>query len=221
MDGHTKRILIVEDDDVLRRASALALERAGYTVLTASGGREGLAMARAERPDLIVLDLLMPRPTGLDVLRTLKRDEETRRIPVIVVSNSSMQRIVEEVQGFGDEYIVKANMSLRELGDRVARRLAKAAATPPAPTPDEPPSVPPLPPELAALIPLEPTPEAAPEAPLPIDAEPTVDERPPRDAVTNCVGCGFSILTRFGFCPRCGRKLATPRSWGALIRRVR
>ena len=186
-----KRILIVEDDAYLRKASGIALRRAGYTVLSVSGGREGLSLARAERPDLIVLDLLMPQSNGLEVLRTLRAEEATRSIPVLVVSNSSMQRIVDEVESLGAEYLVKASLSLRELADRVERQLAKE---PPAPEPPPP----------------------APSKPVAVAEEPPED-----DLEIDCAGCGFSIGTRFAFCPKCGRRLERVRSGIALRRRFR
>lgn len=229
MDHQARRILIVEDDAVLLRASALALERAGYTVVAASGGREGLAAARADLPDLIVLDLLMPRPTGLEVFRALKAQASTRRIPVLVVSNSSMQRIVEEVESFGDEYIVKANLSLRELADRVKGRLARPILSFRSRAPQAPESDPAMPVAADDDPPEPPVAEApsvaeAPPAPeaLPVpDDIPEVDEPLDEAVALNCAGCGFSVGARFDFCPRCGRKLAGPRSWSAQARRVR
>ena len=189
-----KRILIVEDDAYLRKASGIALRRAGYTVLSVSGGREGLSLARAERPDLIVLDLLMPQSNGLEVLRTLRAEEATRSIPVLVVSNSSMQRIVEEVESFGAEYIVKANLSLRQLADRVERRLTMEPPTP---------------------APVETVMPAA-------KAVGTVAEEPSEDDLEMaCAGCGVSIGTRFAFCPKCGRRLERARSLSVLHRRFR
>jgi two-component system alkaline phosphatase synthesis response regulator PhoP len=208
-----ERILIIEDDHSLRRASEIALRRAGYTVLSASGGREGLRLARAERPDLIVLDLYMPQPTGLDILRTLRAEEATRSIPVLVVSNSSMQRIVEEVESLGADYIVKASLSLRELADRVARRLAKAepAPEPPAPAPSRP---------VAVAAPVEPVLRAA-KARVIVEAAGVAEEPSEDDLAVDCAGCGFSIGIRFVFCPKCGRRLERVRAVSARPRRFR
>jgi twitching motility two-component system response regulator PilH len=119
-----KRILLVEDDRYLRLACAAGLRQAGFTVLTADDGEQGLAVARAERPDLILLDMLMPKLTGLEVLRTLKAEEPTRAIPVLVLSNSSRERDVEEAMRLGAlGYWVKSNLSLEELTRRVAELL--------------------------------------------------------------------------------------------------
>ena len=119
-----KRVLLVEDDRFLRRACDLSLRGRGLTVLCAQDGEEGLRLARTEPFDLILLDLLMPKLTGLEVLRALKRDEHTRDIPVLVLSNSSIPKDIAEVTALGVEgYWVKANLSLQELGDRIAHVL--------------------------------------------------------------------------------------------------
>lgn len=119
-----RRILLVEDDRFLRRACEASLRQRGFTVTAAADGEEGLRQARAEHPDLILLDLLMPKLTGVEVLRALKADPETKSIPVLILSSSSCEQDVAEVIGLGAvDYWVKANLSLRELSDRVARLL--------------------------------------------------------------------------------------------------
>lgn len=124
MGTDAKRILLVEDDWFLRRACEAALRRRGFTVLTAKDGEEALRVARAEAPDLVLLDLLLPKLMGIDVLRTLKAEEPTRGIPVLVLSNSSREGDVREVMRLGAVgYLVKADLSLQELGDRVRRLL--------------------------------------------------------------------------------------------------
>lgn len=122
-----KRILLVEDDRFLRRACATGLQQHGFTVSTAVDGEEGLHLARAERPDLILLDLLMPKLSGLDVLALLRADEATRTIPILVLSNSSHAQHVSEVTRLGAEYLVKSNLSLQELAERVTRILDASA----------------------------------------------------------------------------------------------
>jgi len=119
-----RKILLVEDDQFLRRACEASLQRRGFTVRAAGDGEEGLRLARSEIPDLILLDLLMPKMSGLEMLRALRNDEGTSRIPVLVLSNSSSPRDAGEVTALGIEgYWVKANLSLKELGDRVTSLL--------------------------------------------------------------------------------------------------
>jgi len=122
-----KRVLVVEDDRFLRRACEACLQQRGFRVLVAVDGEEGLRLARAEKPDLVLLDLLMPKLGGLDVLRSLKADADTREIPVLVLSNSSRQQDIEEITRLGVVgYLVKADLSLQALGDRVTRILDAA-----------------------------------------------------------------------------------------------
>jgi CheY-like chemotaxis protein len=94
------RILLVEDSKFLRLATERALERAGYDVSSAADGEEALQMAREKLPDLILLDMLLPKISGPDVLIALKRDASTRAIPVVVVTGMS-QKNAERLQEDG------------------------------------------------------------------------------------------------------------------------
>ena len=119
-----RRILLVEDDRFLRRACEVSLRQRGFVVTTAADGEEALRQVRAEPPDLILLDLLMPKMTGTEVLRVLRAEEATREIRVLILSNSSREQDVEEIKTLGvSGYFVKADLSLQELGDMVARLL--------------------------------------------------------------------------------------------------
>jgi chemosensory pili system protein ChpA (sensor histidine kinase/response regulator) len=82
-------ILLIEDSKLLRTANARALVKAGYEVTGVGDGEEGLRNARETIPELILLDMLLPKITGLDVLKGLKSDARTRDIPVIVLSGLS------------------------------------------------------------------------------------------------------------------------------------
>ena len=96
------------------------LEQQGYTILTAADGEEGLRVARAEAPDLILLDLLMPKLNGVELLRTLRAEDGTRAIPVLVLSNSSRQTDMDHIRDLGiSGYFVKANLSLQDLSTQV------------------------------------------------------------------------------------------------------
>jgi len=118
------RILLVEDDRFLRRACEVSLRQRGFVVTTAADGEEALRKVRAEVPDLILLDLLMPKMTGTEVLKALRAEEATREIRVLILSNSSREQDVEEIKTLGvSGYFVKADLSLQALGDMVARLL--------------------------------------------------------------------------------------------------
>jgi CheY-like chemotaxis protein len=122
-----KRILLIEDDKFLRRACEAGLKKRGFTVLTAVDGEEGLRQARSELPDLILMDMLMPRLSGIQALEELKKDEQTRAIPVVILSNSSLESDMQKAQELGAVgYLIKASLSLRELGDRVLALMEAA-----------------------------------------------------------------------------------------------
>jgi CheY-like chemotaxis protein len=117
-------VLLIEDDKFLRKACEVSLRKRGLTVLTATDGEEGLAQARANNPDLILLDMLMPKLSGMETLEELKKDERTRGIPVVILSNSSVDTTVQKAKELGAVgYLVKASLSLQELGDRVLSYL--------------------------------------------------------------------------------------------------
>jgi CheY-like chemotaxis protein len=124
------RILVIEDDKFLRKACEVSLTKRGFVVLTAVDGEEGIRQAREGSPDLILLDMLMPKMTGIETLMILKKDEQTRHIPVVILSNSSIEADVQKASALGAVgYLVKAALSLRELGDRVIGFLEEAGKT--------------------------------------------------------------------------------------------
>lgn len=129
MEARAQTILVAEDDRFLRKAAETTLARHGYRVIAAVDGEEALAMARAETPDLILLDLVMPKRHGFEVLRGLKADPATAHIPVIVLSNLGQEKDVQRALAEGAEaFCVKANLSLQELVRRVGERLGAPPA---------------------------------------------------------------------------------------------
>src|ERR1039458_9280382 len=88
------KILLVEDSKFLRLATERALARAGYEVSSAADGEEALQMAREKLPDLMLLDMLLPRMSGPDVLAALKKDPLTKGIPVVVLTGMSQKNAV-------------------------------------------------------------------------------------------------------------------------------
>ncbi|MBI3636520.1 MAG: response regulator [Candidatus Rokubacteria bacterium] len=124
-----KRILVVEDDRFLRRACEATLERSGFDVRSAVDGESALEMVSAEPPDLILLDLLMPKLPGVEVLRALRTNPATRDIRVVILSNSSREQDVRVVHELGiEDYWIKSNISLKELDARVTKLLEAAPA---------------------------------------------------------------------------------------------
>ena len=101
MPEGARRVLLAEDDRFLRRAAEARLRQHGLEVLTAADGEEALRVARAEPLDLILLDIVMPKLEGFEVLKLLKEDEATARIPVIILSNLGQDRDVARGQALG------------------------------------------------------------------------------------------------------------------------
>jgi CheY-like chemotaxis protein len=126
----TGRVLLVEDDRFLRRACEASLRQRGFEIATATDGEEGLWLARqTPYPDVVLLDLLMPKMSGIEVLRALKGDAATRAIPVVILSNSSRDEDKREAVQLGAVgYYVKANLSLKELAAQVSVLIEQHAA---------------------------------------------------------------------------------------------
>lgn len=116
-----KRILLVEDDQFQRQAEEALLRLRGFEVTIAVDGEDALRqLEKPERPDLIVLDLIMPKLTGFEVLKRVKANPETSSIPVIVLSNLSQESDRRQVLASGAvEYLVKANLTLQEVVERI------------------------------------------------------------------------------------------------------
>lgn len=111
-----KTILIVEDDKNTNLALMHVLEREGFDVLSASDGEEGLKLAIGKHPDLILLDLLMPKMDGRQMLGNLREDNDGRNIPVIVLTNADqMDDISEMMEGGVTHYFLKANVRTPDL----------------------------------------------------------------------------------------------------------
>ena len=124
------RILLIEDDQFLRRACEVALKKRGFTMITAVDGEEGIRKAQSEIPNLILLDMLMPKLSGMDTLKELKKHEATRGIPVVILSNSSVDADIKKAKALGAiGYLVKASLSLQELADHVISYLEENRQT--------------------------------------------------------------------------------------------
>ena len=119
------RVLVADDDELLLKLLEYKLMQQGYAVTCAQDGERALEIARAQKPDLIVLDGMMPGMDGLDVLRNLKEDENTRDIPIVMLTaRNKEQDIVGGLNLGADEYLVKPFMP-EELAVRI-KRLVEA-----------------------------------------------------------------------------------------------
>jgi DNA-binding response OmpR family regulator len=118
-------VLVADDDDDIRDLVAFRLDRAGYEVLRAADGQEALDLARKHRPDLAVLDVMMPKLTGYDVTRELRADAATSRIPVILLTARVQEADVARGFEAGADDYVKKPFSPQELKARVQAVLGR------------------------------------------------------------------------------------------------
>lgn len=103
-----KKILLVDDSSTVLLMERMILSKSDYDVVTARDGLEGLEKARAERPDLILMDVVMPRMDGFEAVRQLRKEENTRKIPVIMVTTRGELKNVEAGYESGcNEYVTK------------------------------------------------------------------------------------------------------------------
>ena len=110
------KILIVEDDKFLRELITQKILKEGYQVIGAVNGEEGVAKTKEVKPDLVLLDLILPGIDGFEVLRQIKEDPETSKVPVIILSNLGQKDDVERgVQLGASDYMVKAHFTPGEI----------------------------------------------------------------------------------------------------------
>ena len=122
-----KKILFVEDEPALQATLGNALRQEGFTVVAALNGDDGLRAAGDERPDLILLDLVLPKRSGFDVLEALKQNAETRDIPVIVLTNLESAKDVDRALALGaTTFLVKASYEIDEVIAKVRHALQDA-----------------------------------------------------------------------------------------------
>ncbi len=130
MEPSETRVLIVEDEEILLTALSEELKQEGFQVLGAKDGAEGVEKAKSEKPDLILLDLVMPRLDGIGALKLLKEGEETKDIPVVILTNLSDYDKISDALSLGAmDYLVKANYRLEELVNKIKTVLERQTPT--------------------------------------------------------------------------------------------
>lgn len=128
MDGLKAKILICDDDPLLLELMDFRLRAKGYGVVKASDGAEALAAVQSERPDLVVLDAMMPKSDGFEVLARIKADPVLSETPVIMLTARKTQNdIVSALEKGADDYLVKPFIP-EELLARLSRLLARRGA---------------------------------------------------------------------------------------------
>jgi len=115
-----KKILIVEDDNFMQKSLSFTLKEEGYEIIVASDGEVAILKLEKEKPDLILLDIILPKIDGFEVLEKLKDKKATKDIPVIILSNLGQKDDVEKGLSLGaDGYIIKAHFKLEDVVKRI------------------------------------------------------------------------------------------------------
>ena len=121
-----KKVLIVEDEPTLSGAMKAKLEKEGYVVAIAKNGLEGLQMVSTEKPDIVLLDIVMPVMDGISLLRNLRRDPQAGGVPVIVLSNlSDSEDILKVMEDEAYDYLIKSDVTLETIVAKIKARLGE------------------------------------------------------------------------------------------------
>ncbi len=122
----TKKILIVEDEDIIVDLLQKKLSQEGYEISIARDGESGLKTMRQAKPDLVLLDIIMPRMGGFEVLEEMRKDEALKKIPVIVVSNSGQPVEIDKAQALGaKDWLIKTEFDPKEVIEKVVKQIGR------------------------------------------------------------------------------------------------
>jgi two-component system, cell cycle response regulator DivK len=125
-------VLLIDDSKFLRRANELSLTKAGHRIITASDGEEGLRLARERMPDVIVLDMMLPKLGGADLLHLLKGDPTTAKIPIIVLSSLPQSNEMKLIADGAAAYLEKSSLALDQCSSELSRTIGKILPAVPA-----------------------------------------------------------------------------------------
>lgn len=124
MNNDTQKVLVVEDDKTINKLLVEKLNSRGYITLSARDGQTGIDMALKERPDLILLDILLPTKDGIEVLEELRQDEWGKVARVIVMTNLTQDDKFADVYKHGvSDYLVKTNWDLNDVVEKIQNTL--------------------------------------------------------------------------------------------------
>ncbi|MCA9318373.1 response regulator [Candidatus Saccharibacteria bacterium] len=121
---HPKKILLVEDDDALANVYVMRLQAESFDVHRVANGEDALAAAREYKPDLVLLDAMMPKISGFDVLDILRNTPDTANLKIIMLTALSQDSDKQRAQGMGaDDYLVKSQVVISDVMDRIRFHL--------------------------------------------------------------------------------------------------
>ena len=121
-----KKILLVEDEEIISDLLQRKLKKEGYEVLVASDGKEGLKSMRETEPDLILLDIIMPKIGGFEVMEEMNKDPKLKKIPVIIISNSGQPVELERAVELGaKDWLIKTEFDPQDVIEKVVKQIGK------------------------------------------------------------------------------------------------
>lgn len=121
-----KKILLVEDEQIIIDLLQRKLTEEGYDVSVAKDGEEGVKMMQGDKPDLVLLDIVMPKMGGLEVMEEMQKNPDLKRIPVIVVSNSGQPVELDRAKRLGaKDWLIKTEFDPQEVIDKVINQIGK------------------------------------------------------------------------------------------------
>ena len=126
MDDQTKirKILIADDDEALRRLYEVEFKSKNYTVITAKDGDDCIQKTLSEKPDVILLDVMMPNKDGIAALRTLKENADVSTIPVLMLTNFGQEELIKNAMQLGaNDYLLKYRVTPAEMSEKVNQLL--------------------------------------------------------------------------------------------------
>jgi len=119
-----KKILLIEDEELIITLLQKKLEKEGYKVLVARDGVEGMEQMKEVVPDLVLLDIVMPRMGGLEVIEEMRKDKELRVVPIIVISNSGQPVELDRAKNLGArDWLIKTEFDPKEVLDKVKKQI--------------------------------------------------------------------------------------------------
>lgn len=120
------KVLIAEDEDILRRMYVTKFKAEGFEVFEAINGEEGFKLAMEKKPDIILLDIIMPLADGFSTLRKIKAEEKIKNIPVLMLTNLAQESDIEEGKKLGaSDYLVKSNLTPLQVVEKIRETLKK------------------------------------------------------------------------------------------------
>jgi len=121
-----KKILLVEDEEIVTDLLQRKLQKEGYEIFVARDGEEGLKLMEEIKPNLILLDIIMPKMGGFEVMEGMNKNKELKKIPVIVISNSGQPVELDRAQKLGaKDWLIKTQFDPQEVIDKVVKQIGK------------------------------------------------------------------------------------------------